>query len=197
MGTSARNSRTARRIRSATSGLANVITTQLACAKPDVFQHLDLAGIAVDDRIAGLPADANPVSIQIERDVLEACLLEHPRNVLPDPPEAANDHVIAFGDGQSRPGLRASLPVRRPGFASRARVMRRLCRISTGDNTMLSTVAASSGCTTAGSSNSRRSNRVSSAKPNSPPWPTTTPVRKDLNQLLVAGSAATVDDRTS
>ena len=57
---------------------------------------------------------------------------------------------------------------------------------------MDSTVAASSGCTTAGSASSRRSNNVSSAKPNSPPWLTTTPVRRDLNQFLVAGCATTV-----
>ena len=70
-------------------------------------------------------------------------------------------------------------------------MMRRLWRMSMGENTMLSTVAASSGCTTAGSSSSRRSSRVSSAKPNSPPWLTTTPVRRDLNQFLVAGFATT------
>ena len=56
---------------------------------------------------------------------------------------------------------------------------------------MLSAVAASSGWTTAGSASSRRRSRVSSAKPNSPPWLTTTPVRTDLNQLLVTGFDAT------
>jgi len=70
--------------------------------------------------------------------------------------------------------------------------MRRLCRMRMGDRTMLRTVAASSGCTTAGSSNSRRRSRVNSANPNSPPWPTTTPVRSDLNQLDVAGFATKV-----
>ncbi len=69
--------------------------------------------------------------------------------------------------------------------------MRRLWRITKGETIMQSTVAASSGCTTAGSASSRRSSRVSSAKPNSPPWLTTTPVRSDLNQLLVTGFAAT------
>jgi len=68
--------------------------------------------------------------------------------------------------------------------------------MSKGDRTMLRTVAASSGCTTAGSSNSRLNNSVNSANPNSPPWPTTTPVRRDLNQLEVAGFAATVTTAT-
>jgi hypothetical protein len=74
-------------------------------------------------------------------------------------------------------------------LAQNVRVMRRLWRMISGDSTMLSTVAASSGCTMAGSSNSSRSNSVSSAKPNSPPCETITPVRKDLNQLPVAGLA--------
>jgi hypothetical protein len=60
-----------------------------------------------------------------------------------------------------------------------------------GDSTMLKTVAANSGCTTLGSSNSRLSSRISSANPNSPPCAMITPVRKDLNQLFVAGSATT------
>ncbi len=60
---------------------------------------------------------------------------------------------------------------------------------------MLRTVAASSGCTTAGSSNSRLNKRVSSANPNSPPWPTTTPVRKDLNQLDGRGLRGDGDHR--
>ncbi len=65
--------------------------------------------------------------------------------------------------------------------------MRRLWRISSGDSTMLSTVAASKGCSSAGASNSSRSSSVSSAKPNSPPWDVITPVRSDLNQLCVTG----------
>ncbi len=56
---------------------------------------------------------------------------------------------------------------------------------------MLSAVAASRGCTTAGSASWRRSSSVNSAKPNSPPWLTITPVRSDLNQLPVTGLAAT------
>ena len=69
--------------------------------------------------------------------------------------------------------------------------MRRLWRMISGDNTMLNTVAASSGCTIAGSSNDFLSSRISKANPNSPPCATITPVRRDLNQLLVAGLATT------
>jgi len=106
-------------MRSATSGLAKVITTQLACAipPPDVFQHLDLAGVAINDRIAGLPAGANAVRIQFEGNEFEARLFEHPRNILPYAAETADDDVFAPGDRQSRPGFAQQFAVRRAGFA--------------------------------------------------------------------------------
>src|SRR6202021_2126646 len=75
------------------------------------------AGVAVNDRIAGLSADANPVSIQLEGDELESGRFEHARDILADTAETADDDVIAFGDGQSRLGLAHRLGVRRPGFA--------------------------------------------------------------------------------
>ena len=102
IGTSPRRSRTARRMRSATSGLAKVITTQLRAGDADILQHLDLSRVAVDDRVARLSAGADAISVQVERNVLEAGLLEHARNVLADPAETADDHVIALRDGERR-----------------------------------------------------------------------------------------------
>ena len=90
-----------------------MITTQLACASADVLQHLGLARIAVHHRVAGLPADADAVGIQIERDVLEAGLLEHARDVLAHAAEAADHDVIALGDRERAPAPRAS-----PRFAA-------------------------------------------------------------------------------
>ncbi len=82
----------------------------------DVLQHLDLAGIAIDDRVSGLPADADTVRIEVEGDVLETRLFEHPRDVLADTPETANDHVIAFRDSEGCLRLSHGFAVRRPGF---------------------------------------------------------------------------------
>ena len=107
-------------MRSDTAGFAKVMTTQLRVRHPTFSQHLDLPGIAVYDRIARLPADPDAIRIEIERDVFEAGLLEHARDVLPDAPEAANHDVIALRDGERRLRLAHRLGVRRPGFAAAA-----------------------------------------------------------------------------
>src|ERR1019366_10075805 len=59
----------------------------------DVFQNLFLSGITIDDRISGLSADADAVGVEIQSDVFEAGLLEYPRDVLSDAPEAT-DHDV-------------------------------------------------------------------------------------------------------
>ena len=86
------------------------MTTQLACARPTFCSTSDLPGIAVDDRVARLPADPDAVWIQIECDVLEAGLLEYARDILSDASESADHHVVAFRDRQAWPESRASQP---------------------------------------------------------------------------------------
>ena len=75
----------------------------------ECLQHLGLGGIPVDDGVAGLPRVTHAVRIEIERDELEPAALEHAREVLPDPPEATDDHVLALGEFTRRGGLERHL----------------------------------------------------------------------------------------
>ena len=158
IGTSVRSSRTDRRMRNATSGLAKVMTTTAGVGEADVFQDLYLTGVAVDHRIAGLAPHSNPVRIDIERDVFEAGLFEHAGDILSHAPESADHHVVALGRSQGPWVSRIASVSGLPDSRRMMRVMRRLWRMISGDRTMLRTVAASSGCTMAGSSSSLRSN---------------------------------------
>ncbi len=59
-----------------------------------------LAGVAVNHRVAGLAARRESGAVQIEGNVLETGLFQHPRDILADPAETADHHVIALGDGR-------------------------------------------------------------------------------------------------
>ena len=72
-------------------------------------QHLGLGGIAVDDRVAGLAGVTHAERIEVERDELEPAAFEHAREVLADPPEPADDHVLALGELARRGGLERHL----------------------------------------------------------------------------------------
>ncbi len=113
-------------MRSATAGFGERDHHAAGVRETHVFEHLDLARIAVYDRIARLPAGADAIRIEIERDVFEAGLLEHAGDVLPDAAEAANDDVIALGDRERRPASRIASVCRGPVSRKMARVMRRL-----------------------------------------------------------------------
>ena len=58
-------------------------------------QHLGLRRVSVDHRIARLARIPDPERVEVECDVLEAVFFQHARQVLPDPPETADDHVLA------------------------------------------------------------------------------------------------------
>ena len=75
------------------------MTTTLAAVETDALEHLCLAGVAVDDRIAGLARRAHPRGIVVERDVFETQLLQHARKVLTDATESAQDDVLALRHG--------------------------------------------------------------------------------------------------
>ena len=55
--------------------------------------------------------------VQVERNVLKAGLLEHACNVLADPAETADDHVVALRDGERRLSVAHRCTPRRAGFA--------------------------------------------------------------------------------
>ena len=80
-------------------------------------EHVLVRGIAEDHRVAGLPRRADTRRIQIERDKFKTLRFEHPRNILPDAPEAAQDHVIARGDLPRRRRLALDRRRRRPLLA--------------------------------------------------------------------------------
>ena len=90
-----------------TSGSANVSTSTLQCSSPTASRISGLRAVAEDDRIARLPRRLHATRIHVERDVLEALLLQHAREVLPDAAEAADDHVIAAAQCRMRPRARA------------------------------------------------------------------------------------------
>ena len=87
--------RTARTIRSAVSAPSNDTTTTLACSSPSARSTSGSRRVAVHHGIARLARIAHAERVEVERDVLEAALLEHARQVLPDAAEAADDHVLA------------------------------------------------------------------------------------------------------
>ena len=95
-GTSPRSRRTARTILSAVSGPSNETTTTLACSRPSARSTSGSDASPYDHGIARLARVAHPERVEVERDVLEAALLEHAGEVLADAAEAADDHVLAL-----------------------------------------------------------------------------------------------------
>ena len=90
--------------------------------QPDFREQFFIRRIAEHDRVAGLACGADARRVEVERDVFESLRFQHPRHVLADAAEAAQDDVLAPGDfmggslltlaGGGRRGLLAQQPAR-------------------------------------------------------------------------------------
>src|ERR1700679_4315885 len=83
----------------------------------DILQHFDLGSVAVHHRVADLAAGADAVRVDVECDVLEAGLFQYARDVLPNPAEAADHHVLPFRGGQGDAFVTHGLGLRVAGLA--------------------------------------------------------------------------------
>src|SRR5207237_4254096 len=84
--------------------------------EPDLDQQVLVGGISEDHRVARLARGADARRVEIERDVFEPVRFQHPRDVLPDAPEATQDHVLAPRDLAGRRILALTRRVRRARF---------------------------------------------------------------------------------
>src|SRR2546430_16906493 len=73
-------------------------TTLFRSVEADLDQQVLVGGISEDHGVARLARGADARRVEIEREVLEPLGFQHPRDVLPDAPEAAQDHVLAARD---------------------------------------------------------------------------------------------------
>ena len=90
---------------------------RVGVGETDFLEHLLVGGIAVHHRLAHLPRGAHAHRVEIDGDVFEALRFEHARHVLADAAEAAQDHVLALGDGQRRRVLAFDRGFRRAALA--------------------------------------------------------------------------------
>ena len=102
------------RIRKGDDHRAGIVDARLA-------QHLLVGTVAEQHRVAGLARQADAGRIEIERQVLEAQRFKHPRDVLADAAEAAQDHVLALRERAGGRGLALQRRRRRPALAQQQR----------------------------------------------------------------------------
>src|SRR6185312_12223081 len=104
-----------RRIPTEVAGSEKLMTTAVAVSRP-TFARIDSSAESPDDRVAGLARGGDSGRVEIERDVLEALRFKHPRHVLSDAPEAAENYVISPSDVACRTGLALECGAGWPGL---------------------------------------------------------------------------------
>ena len=169
------------------AGSEKLMTTALAVSRPALHQHVFVRRVTEHHRIARLAGGADPRRIEVERDVFEALRFQHPRDVLADATEAAQDDVLALRRSRCVATSSRRARARRSVLAQQeARDALLLLRMN-GTQHHRQHDGHQQGLAESARDQPRLQQSVHSATPNSPPIEITMPVRSALNRRVVKG----------